>query len=409
MFGLVEATHWLQASPPLLLKAAGTGQPAVQRRRRSTACNGGVAVALLLVALAGSLLDSRLTHVDTHSLDTRLGPELLPTTAAGWYQHQPYAQNYNSSAGSPAFIGVRLRKPKEAADADTETVEEELVVKETRRLLNGALVELEEADVPPWRMSKLLVPLVPEVARWWSAIETAVTVKLVPCGAGGEPHVHVQVCGEGSPTLDVGGGEMADGVHVAVQLPHGALAEACRVEWAWITADDVAPLAGLGPVRVLRVVCPIRCLSTALSGATARAALDGLLVRFLLRWLLLPWPLLLLPLVLMSIVRPMVLAGSVLFSHFLQLARRRRRLWRVRALFRRAPLITGGAFGEGEPCCICLGEPSEEEALVALLPCRHTLHIDCYCGWVCTDTYPSPDLICPLCRRKASAVGKLEV
>jgi len=94
-------------------------------------------------------------------------------------------------------------------------------------------------------------------------------------------------------------------------------------------------------------------------------------------------------------------------------ARRRRRIQRLRSLGRSAERVFG-AFGGGEPCCICLDGSSPDGhggagGLIALLPCRHSLHERCYGAWLQSAAYPSPeDLLCPLCRRLVVAVGCVE-
>jgi len=89
--------------------------------------------------------------------------------------------------------------------------------------------------------------------------------------------------------------------------------------------------------------------------------------------------------------------------------RRRHRLWRFRLLVRYAGVVQGAVFGEGEPCSICFGEFVEQERYqqIVLLPCRHSIHSDCYMDWLASRLYPSHQLMCPLCRRQATAIGKL--
>jgi len=183
----------------------------------------------------------------------------------------------------------------------------------------------------------------------------------------------------------------------------------------------VGPLADLGPIRALLVSCPVRT-GGGNAMATARNVLNG---RYPLGWLLIPW-LVLLPFVLGASIGPVALLGgacltlaliaciSLILAVLMLFVQRRcilftrrwRRLWRLKALMRRPSLISH-AFGDAGPCCICLGEADEREKLIALLPCRHALHGECYSSWVRADSYPSHDLICPLCRRRAEAIGKL--
>lgn len=82
------------------------------------------------------------------------------------------------------------------------------------------------------------------------------------------------------------------------------------------------------------------------------------------------------------------------------------RWWRLRSLIRRSDRIDE-AFGATGPCCICLGSTSSSNPLIALLPCRHALHRHCYSSWVSSDSYPCAQLICPLCRRRTDAIGRL--
>ncbi|OLP90541.1 membrane protein [Symbiodinium microadriaticum] len=145
-----------------------------------------------------------------------------------------------------------------------------------------------------------------------------------------------------------------------------------------------------------------------------------------MRWLLLPWLLLLLPFIVGSSLGPFALLGgaaltlasiaclSFLIAVLIVIVQRRcihctrrwRRLWRLRMLQRR-PKQIATAFGDSGPCCICLGESDSRDSLIALLPCRHALHAECYASWVSADAYPSSNLICPVCRCGAEAIGKL--
>eukprot|EP00913_Durusdinium_trenchii_P032820 g30725.t1 len=97
--------------------------------------------------------------------------------------------------------------------------------------------------------------------------------------------------------------------------------------------------------------------------------------------------------------QPILVALAFCVASLSRCLRRRRRLWRLSSLGRRKVPVNV-AYGEGEPCCICFG--TEDEANICLLPCRHSLHAGCYRSWICTDSYPSRDLICPICRRKVT-------
>merc|ERR1712072_590539 len=78
-------------------------------------------------------------------------------------------------------------------------------------------------------------------------------------------------------------------------------------------------------------------------------------------------------------------------KHCIRYARRAKRLWRLRILTRRASRVNT-AFGANGPCCICLGETSSVDPVIALLPFRHALHRECYANWVRAFSYLSHDL-----------------
>mmetsp|Transcript_83017 Transcript_83017/g.231750 ORF Transcript_83017/g.231750 Transcript_83017/m.231750 type:complete len:469 (+) Transcript_83017:73-1479(+) len=283
-------------------------------------------------------------------------------------------------------------------------------------LSEAAFIELEVVDVP-WRVVKVLVPLEPRMARWWTSLDPGQFFVRVKNSNSGPPQIHVEV---GSET--VGGAD----VHIrgSVTLPEDAILQACRVGSKLVTAD-VGQLVDLGPIRALIIICPVRNSGSGNALAVARKVLNG---HSPLRWLLLPWIVMLMPFILGLSLGPAALVGGacLTLASFASLAfllailivmlqrrcshctRRWRRLWRLRKLSR-WPAQVDVAFGQHGPCCICLGEPTPSEALIALLPCRHALHIDCYKNWVRADSYPSHDLICPLCRRRAEAIGKLAV
>lgn len=89
------------------------------------------------------------------------------------------------------------------------------------------------------------------------------------------------------------------------------------------------------------------------------------------------------------------------------------RLRRLRVLQRGAKNVPA-VFGDG-PCCICLDEEQplrgaqSQQTLIALLPCQHVLHGDCYKSWVCSASYPSRHLLCPMCRSRVAAIGRVTV
>jgi len=295
-------------------------------------------------------------------------------------------------------------------------------------LLNVALVELEVDDFP-WRIAKVLVPLSPEVAKWWTELDTADFTARLDGSREGRPRLVVQI--EGATPLEVGNVQVR-GVRTTVLLPEDAILHACHVGSVRVTAD-VTPLAELGPIRALLVVCPVQGAgegvpthSAPFGGTMAETARNALSGQNPLRWLLLPWILLLMPFILGSTMGPAALLGGACLTlasfaslsfivaiiivtvhrRFAVCTRRWRRLWRLRILSRR-PVKVDEAYGQNGPCCICLATSAPDEAMLVLLPCRHSLHIDCYSNWVKADSYPSHDLICPLCRSKAEAIGQV--
>lgn len=305
-----------------------------------------------------------------------------------------------------------LRGKRRAEEAKAATAPEPPVV---GVFLDVALVELQVESVP-WRIAKVLVPMAPQVARWWTHSGPRTVVARIDRPLTGGPRIHVQVSGE--VPFEVGD-VVIRGIHAVIDLPEDTILEECRLAAVRVTAD-LEPLAGLGPINALMVDCPVRMPGGNMMSA-AREALTG---RNPFRWMLLPWLLLLLPFIMGYSIGPMALVGGacltlmsiaslsfiivviiiVIQRRCAQCTRRWRRLWRLRALTRRPARITT-AFGVGGPCCICLAD--HREALIALLPCRHSLHDECYASWVRADAYPSPDLICPLCRCRADAIGKL--
>mmetsp|Transcript_108476 Transcript_108476/g.317365 ORF Transcript_108476/g.317365 Transcript_108476/m.317365 type:complete len:344 (+) Transcript_108476:45-1076(+) len=273
----------------------------------------------------------------------------------------------------------------------------------------GQLVELEQVENQPWRMVKLLVPICPMVAKWWTEDNIKITV-WIDRRITGRPQIHLNITG------DAVDDRPAPCVQATVMLPEGAVVKDLVMRWVVVTAK-FPPYSHVGPMRALVVDCPV----SPPAGSPMRTAR-----RHPLRWFLWPWLLLLLPFLAGSSVGPVaLLAGAcltlasiaclsfviavlivVVQRRCVLCTRRWRRLWRFRSLARRCSRI-GEAFGDAGPCCICLAEADEREKLIALLPCRHAMHEECYSSWVRADSYPSHDLICPLCRRRADAIGKL--
>jgi len=321
---------------------------------------------------------------------------------------------------------AKLPTPKLRGSVDSTSLRPTILgapeVAPEKRLLDVQLVEL-RADTAPWRVVKILVPLTPQVARWWSGAAAGDFSAHVVPALTGSPQVHIQI--STAQTFEVNGVQV-HGIHAVVDLPDDAMLESCHVGSTRVTAA-FEPLAELGPIRALLVDCPMKPKVSNLLWLGERGPLSGFLARLLFRLFLMPGIFLLMPGILSYPSRPwQLLAGACLTiasivclsclttvliivaqKHCVHYARRWRRIWHLRSLTRRAALVDT-VFGAGGPCCICLGEPSATEPVIALLPCRHALHRECYVNWVRADSYPSRDLICPLCRHRAEAIGKLD-
>lgn len=282
-------------------------------------------------------------------------------------------------------------------------------------------VQLVELQVPQGGfVRKILVPLSPQVARWWTDAPGEQFSARVETKLTKNPRIHIFVTGGEPLQVD---GVAIEGIHTVVELPPDAILEECQVG-SFRTHVNVGPLAELGPIRALTVVCKVKATEPRGVIPMLKEALDR---DHPLRWLSLPWLLLLMPFfwgysmgpVALVMGALLTLAGIACISFLMAIVillvqqrcmncfRRYRRLWRLRTLARR-PKHIAAAFGDTGPCCICLAEPDRREMLIALLPCRHALHSECYSSWVCADSYPSHDLLCPLCRCRADAIGKLE-
>lgn len=289
-----------------------------------------------------------------------------------------------------------------------------------KKLLDVQLVEL-QADTAPWRVVKILVPLTPEVARWWSGAAAGDFSAHVVPPLTGSPQLHIQI--STAQTFEVNGMQL-HGIHAVVDLPEDALLESCHVGSTRVAAA-FEPLAELGPIRALLVDCPVKPkVSNMWFGE--RGPVYGFLARLLFRLFLMPGIFLLMPgmsypsrpwkllagacLTIASIVCLSCLTTVLIIvaqKRCVHCTRRWRRVWHLRSLTRHAALVDT-VFGAGGPCCICLGETSLDDPVIVLLPCRHALHRECYVNWVRADAYPSRDLICPLCRHRAEAIGKLK-
>lgn len=259
------------------------------------------------------------------------------------------------------------------------------------------VVELQE-DKRPWHVLRVLVPLSQEVAAWWNSTEDFM-IRVFPCqppSEGNDSHtecMHLEVKAAKPFHYQ---GRSVQAIQTEIFLPRGTIVKDCRFAWVQIGASLPEMDATL---RALHLTCPVT------SDNSERGGVPGLLALVFFAWLLLPWPLLLLPTTIMyTAAQPVAFASALCLANLTRYLRRRKRLWKLSSLGRRKVPVDA-AYGEGEPCCICFG--AEDEANICLLPCRHSLHASCYRSWICTDSYPSRDLICPICRRKVTGVGKL--
>jgi len=422
------------------LRRRAGAQPATAfrlARRSAVAVSLVVAVCLPVLLSLTLTLQEPLTTLTLRDAELVEGPTWLPVDGG----EQEVGEVVSVGAGAEAFLHRRghreANKQVRPGNGGGEEEQEEAP-------LRVPLVELQVESLP-WRITKVFVPLSPEVALWWTAVaksgDFAVRFHHPLTGA---PKLEVLVADRVPLEVQVSPTERRSvhRVRGVITLPEGATQD-CQVGWVYITAD-FPPLAGLGPVRALLIVCPLRAPSGVADGGGSGSGLFGPVptnaaVELLaaggqhpLRLLLLPWLILLLPCVVGKSIGPLALMGgacltlaSIACISFLlaivivlvqrrcaQYAQRWRRLWRLRVL-RSRPSLVSEAFGEAGPCCICLAESGEEsmgangEALIALLPCRHAMHEDCYRSWVRSDAYPSTELICPLCRGRAHAIGKV--
>lgn len=259
------------------------------------------------------------------------------------------------------------------------------------------LVELEvPANAAPvsFQMSKLYIPIIPEVAtflnqsdlEWSYRDENPLT---------GRPRFHVYVLGQPFRIKN----KTVQGIHTVIELPDQVSTASCKV--AAINAEaELGSEQHIGPFRAVLLVCQVHP-SPSESLQNSRILLPQ---GHPMRWLLLPWLLLLLPFIVGSSLGPFALLGgaaltlasiaclSFLIAVLIVIVQRRcihctrrwRRLWRLRMLQRRQKQIAT-AFGDSGPCCICLGESDSRDSLIALLPCRHALHAECYASWVSAD------------------------
>mmetsp|Transcript_30929 Transcript_30929/g.59729 ORF Transcript_30929/g.59729 Transcript_30929/m.59729 type:complete len:382 (+) Transcript_30929:85-1230(+) len=321
------------------------------------------------------------------------------------------------ASGQATLLCVRMCFGKSTTDA-TNRPREDHPGESFSRLLNVPLVELRVLEGMPWRVVKVLAPILPEVAQWWTEADAAGFSASIEGSQNRNVKVRVEIA-SGEP-LRLNGGAGIRAVHSALDLPEDAVIEDCQVRPVQVAAE-VKPLSSLGQIRALLVVCPVRGSKKVDAVHAHRGPMK----------LLTPpvWLLLLLPLVLNTSAGGVSLLGGVClmmasmicFSLALTLVavavqrqctafvQRWKRLFRLKTLDKQ-PCSVEAVFGAYDACCICLEQPEEckpeELKRIVLLPCRHAVHRDCYTRWVCADAYPSEDLICPLCRGRAEAIGK---
>lgn len=330
------------------------------------------------------------------------------------------ASSWRHGKGAARTEALVLPQPGEASPLAAGVAQDD--EPERIRLLDVPFVEFQVTDVP-WRVTKLLVPTVwPLVARWWSQEDDPSIHAHPETSLTGDPQIHIEVIGREPLEVD---GVCYRGIHTAVRLSEDVEPEKCRLRITSVLAAEIPGFEDLGAVPAVFITCPSR------QDSRRRGSVVDMLHTLMasphhpLKLLLLPWLLLLLPFVMVP-SGPLTMIGGaclviaflasisflltvfihVAHRHFSSIARRWRRYWYLCKLARRPTCIVE-AFGVDDPCCICLGEPEPRESLITLLPCRHSLHDECYRRWVYADAYFSVDLVCPLCRHRVDEIGKL--
>lgn len=301
-------------------------------------------------------------------------------------------------------------------DANEEEVEKKL---QERRLVPTSFATIPGALVGFWRwhMARILVPMAPEVAKWWNeGADNVFLIRLLLCSSG-EPHVHIQVIG--SNPLRLPDGSEVHGIHAVVSLPPGIVLSGCYLDWVSVSIRPTS-LTGVVPERALRLVCPVLPSGSGFPAKVVRTFFRLFLPRGIGTGAvhLLPArrsPVSLLLLVFMGTFAStgiVLILAVLLKARIARLMLRRSRLQELRRLRQDAAPVDW-AYCEDDPCCICLGDlvqhgRGDEEPLV-LLPCRHTLHVNCFGDWVAAARYPSRRLFCPMCTRRVSSLARLDV
>mmetsp|Transcript_36725 Transcript_36725/g.84510 ORF Transcript_36725/g.84510 Transcript_36725/m.84510 type:complete len:359 (-) Transcript_36725:76-1152(-) len=279
--------------------------------------------------------------------------------------------------------------------------------------LRDSVLSLSE-EVTTRGPSRVLVVLDEEVVNWWQ--EEVRVVSLLAERLTGPPLFHIKVY---APEPVIIRGQKVHGIQFDYVLPDGNEAVEdirCLQEPVELWFEPFAGRRAMG----LRLYWQI-------PGPPAKPL--SLIAR-ILRVVWFPWYMLFKVMLQHPDVNPITLIGGVLLimtlvailivlvillviiaeRHLTLWMRRRRRLFQVRALTRKAAVLKSETcFGIDQPCCICLGDSDSVAGRIVLLPCRHALHLECYIDWVQADVYTFPHLICPLCRHRTEAFGKLEV
>eukprot|EP00927_Polykrikos_kofoidii_P065255 TRINITY_DN61035_c0_g1_i1.p1 TRINITY_DN61035_c0_g1~~TRINITY_DN61035_c0_g1_i1.p1 ORF type:complete len:420 (-),score=38.78 TRINITY_DN61035_c0_g1_i1:46-1305(-) len=296
-------------------------------------------------------------------------------------------------------------------------------------LFNIPLVEFTVVQADAQRFHRaLFFPLDEKVYVWWAQLKEMVRIPKLRRSLMAKSRIHVEILGE--TPLQVGSIRYR-GALAVLTIPNEAIASECRVGTRRVdmVASPFAQLMGDGqPVLALVLDCPTRGGvhmegNGAMLPAPARHMLHGP-SRF--RWLLWPWFVIFLPFFWGYTMGPIALlagacvtlASLTLFSCVLAILvitaymrcvlwiRKRRRFWHLRTMLHRSSPVEL-PLDRQTTCCICLEAPVPRDTIIALLPCMHSLHADCYNSWIRADSYYRYDLICPICRGHIEAIGKV--
>lgn len=347
-------------------------------------------------------------------------------------------------AGVPVahLLPWRRAKAKVAAQIGEEKEEDEQRDSTARAgsevaLVGARLVELQELSGRSHSV-RVFVPVSTDIISWWRDTDAAdlqlsanVTTSLT-----GSLQVYATVVAGAGARLNFEGMDF-DGFLTVLDLPEGCGPEQCRVGITRVHAD-IGSFSGTTNALVL--ICDWKGHRRILS---IHDFIVQCALRFLLTLPMVPGMLLLFPtvvgvqaprsvtlvslfLVLLSFgclslacsVSEAAMAVCACLSTILLVKvqrrlcavwRRRHRLWRFKLLVRCAAVVEGVVYGGQDTCSICFDEFVDEQRnqQIVLLPCRHSIHSECYMDWLASRRYPSHLLLCPLCRRRATSIGKL--